>query len=58
MAEQRKGGPIINTGDLNAVIAAGALSQQRREEVMKKRQADAKKAEDMKKITHDAGISS
>jgi hypothetical protein len=58
MAEERKGGPIIKTDDLDALVRQGESSQQRREQAMKKHREEEQKKqkeEDMQKIVEDAG---
>lgn len=58
MADDRKGGPIVNPSDLDALIRQGQSSQQRRKEAMKERQKkeeEAKKEEEMKKLVEDTG---
>ncbi len=58
MADAPKGGPIVKTEDLDALIKQGESSQQRREEAMTKRQREeekTKKADEMQKLAEDAG---
>lgn len=57
----RKGGNIIDTSAIDALIKQGEESQKAREAAMEKRrkeEEDAKKAEVMKKLSEDTGTSS